>query len=120
MVFAGASGASGDGPAITAPFRAARLAARHAINRRVPNQPPATIPTRTTAARIQRSHGFSGVTTGGVPDQTGTLWPVAGSQDVLGNDVFLVEPEVACDCPHETAVEDPAGKLIPLLVFDGH
>ncbi len=43
---------------------------------------------------------------------------VTHGQGIFRHDAFLIEPEIAGHGPHESPVEDPAGKLVPLLVFD--
>src|SRR5579863_8239742 len=48
--------------------------ARLSRNSRIPNQPPAASAITMIAAIIQASQGWSAVTAGGLPVQTGTVW----------------------------------------------
>src|SRR5580704_5646953 len=73
-VCCGAPVDAGEEAALTVTDCASRFAARHARKRRVPNQPPASSKRRMTTEAIQASQGCSGVTTGGLPVHTGTVW----------------------------------------------
>src|SRR4029077_7006014 len=49
----------------------------------------------------------------------GNTWAVPNGCDIFCNCSFLIQAEVPSHCAHESPVEDPAGKMIPLFVFDG-
>ena len=44
---------------------------------------------------------------------------VAGRQNIFRDNVFFVETQVMSNGPDKAPVEDAAGKLIPLFIFDG-
>jgi len=68
--------------------------------------------------KTQLSQRLSGATAGGASGPYGHGRPIIHRQSIFGDDVFLVQSQIAGDGAYKPPVEDSAGELFPIFVLD--